>query len=313
MATSSSLSRCPIEDVLPWISSSTSTTATTQTTTLAGNTVLVADRVETTGRFLLFVTAAAALSQKRQRVLWLSFSGAYTIDSMKQGLKKLGCLVTSAAPTTASFLFVDSTQRLTIRAVAQEMAQGLISQGSSNEFNAKSFVRNLYLHVQEWLQQNQGGNDEASLVLLDDVSALADLVGPSLAYALVYQVTARIRGQTRLLIRCAGDAFDDTTTTTTSTTTTTDEQTWIGAGAAGSNMSMGRKNSACWEASLVELAGWVVDVLPLQSGYSREAHGRLLLTPRSSSSSSNTSPMCCNYCLTDQAVFAIRLTTKTLG
>mmetsp|Transcript_12767 Transcript_12767/g.18188 ORF Transcript_12767/g.18188 Transcript_12767/m.18188 type:complete len:150 (-) Transcript_12767:35-484(-) len=38
--------------------------------------------------------------------------------------------------------------------------------------------------------------------------------------------------------------------------------------------------SLAWERALVELADGIIDVSPLPSGYSREAHGRLIFTER---------------------------------
>ena len=291
-----SLSRCPIEDVLPWLCTTQRPGANAAD---EDNTILIADRVQTSGRFLLFVTAANA-HRNQQGVLWLSFSGAYTIELMKQGLKKMGCLVAGNGPRTAtanenlsSCTFTDATQRLTMRAVAQEMAEAIISQGPSN-FDAESFVRSLYRQVDEWLQKQEA----PCFVLLDDVSALADLVGPRLAYALVYQIRARRSGQIRLLVRCAGDYSAEAAST--------DEHEWIGAGGENNHTTTAPRG---WESCLVELVDLTVDVLPLQSGYSREAHGRLLLTPHMKASGI---PTRCNYCSTDQAFFAIRLTNKNL-
>lgn len=294
-----SLSRCPIEDVLPWLTAAKRPGANAAA---QNSTILIQDRVQTSGRFLLFVTVANA-HHNQQGVLWLSFSGAYTIELMQQGLKKMGCLVAGSAPRTAtaetnvsSSTFTDATQRLTMRAVAQEMAETIMLKGAS-DFDAESFVRGLYRQVSEWVQKQEA----PCLLLLDDVSALADLVGPRLAFTLVYQIRAKLNsGQARLLVRCAGDYCAQSTST--------DEQKWIGV--SGENSPTTTTSPFGWESCLVDLVDLVVDVLPLQSGYSREAHGRLLLTPRMKTSGT---PTRCNYCLTDQAVFAIRLTTKTFN
>lgn len=288
----SSLSRCPVEDVLPWISGS------------KGAAILIADRVETSGRFLLFVTAAHAFRRTR-RVLWLSCSGAYTVELIRQGLKKMACTLVGSEPSrltqtsgmSTSSSFTDNTQRVTIRSIAPEFAEHVTK--ASNEINVETFVRKLYSDIQAWLQET---GSEPCVVMLDDVSALADLVGPRLAYALVYQIRNSIAQveEAQLLVRCAGDGVD--------TSSTEDEHEWIGSGVGGVSLSPPtRPSTVAWESSLVELVDWVVDVLPLQSGYSRDAHGRLLLTPRLATAQI---PVRYNYCLTDQAVFAIRLTPK---
>eukprot|EP00977_Amphora_coffeiformis_P029147 scaffold39012_cov191-Amphora_coffeaeformis.AAC.6 len=185
------------------------------------------------------------------------------------------------------------------------------------------FVRNLYRDMQVWYQtQQEKKAGDRVIILLDDVSALADMVGSKLAHAFVYQVTCWVNNNnnnniklgttgttTRLVIRCAGDGLDDTSSSTDNIDEQQQQQ-WVGHGggsATTSKQSLSSLSSCCWESSLVELCDLVVDVLPLQSGYSREAHGRLLLTSRISTT---TPPVRYNYCFTDQAVFAIRLTSS---
>lgn len=306
----SSLSRCPIEDVLPWmnepVQKQTVSSSHTRQNVRNNHTVVVADRVESSGRFLFFVTAANAFrSSSEDRILWLSCSGAYTNEHTRQGLKKLGCTLAAGLPTqttadaSSSAAFIDATGRFTIRSVAHELAALLTEHSES--LHAERFVRDLYHDVQMWLHQ-QGASDKPCVIMLDDVSALADLVGPKLAYALVFQTVCLVnkKEQCRLLVRCAGDALG---------TSTDPENEWIGHGGGGTDMTHTHLPHA-WESSLVEIADWMVDVLPLQSGYSREAHGRILLTSRTTAM--EHTPVRYNYCLTDQAVFAIRLTPQMM-
>ena len=217
--------------------------------------------------------------------------------------------------------------------------------GDNNKNNntMEQFIRDLYHDVRVWYRNNRrstvrgtattGGDDDddensTMVILLDDVSALADMIGPKLAYAFVYQITCWVKNKldttntTRLVIRCAGDGSDDvpSSTSSSSMSQTTENNTrtsWVGHGGGGSGTASPSTSvgPTRWESSLVELCDWIADVLPLQSGYSREAHGRLSLTPRStsaSSSSSSSSPSAVryNYCVTDQAVYAIRLANQ---
>lgn len=259
---------------------------------------MIADRVETSGRFLLFVTAAHAF-RRRQRVLWLSFNGAYTNELTRQGMKKIGCTLASneSAKTTpvnnndASSVFVDSTQTMTIRSIVQEYTELILK--TSGEVDGEMFVRKIYNETKEWIVQSSVG-DEKCCILLDDVSALADLVGQKLAYAFVYQLRTALQSKSiSLLVRCSGDGWETPTNT---------QVEWVGGCKYETESSL-----PPWESSLLDLCDCVVDVLPLQSGYSREAHGRLLMTPLQDL---GVTLVRYNYCLMDQGVFAIRLTPQ---
>ena len=299
----SSLSRCPIEDILPWMSQTLKPTEQPESSSFT----LITDRVETSGRFLLYVTAAGAF-RSQQPVLWLSFNGVYTTDLIRQGLKKIGCTLArndsvsaiheNAKEGSSPSIFVDSTGKVSIRSVAQEFAD--LTLKDTNELKLKDFVLSIYCDVRKWIDK-YASEGQACLILLDDISALADLVGRKLAFAFCYQMRSLIEnGNLTLLVRCVGDAMDSSLFVV--------ENEWIGNGGADF---VKNPISHPWETSLVELADWVVDVLPLQSGYTREAHGRLLLTPLTTLG--GRSPARYNYCLTDHAVFAIRLTSKKQG
>jgi hypothetical protein len=79
---------------------------------------------------------------------------------------------------------------------------------------------------------------------------------------------------------------------------------WLGGGGGGgSNGNDGQVDyGEPWERHLVELADVLVDVTPLPSGVTRHAHGRLYISGRTVHVASVY-----NYCLTDQAVLAMRL------
>jgi hypothetical protein len=293
----SSLSRCPIEDILPWTQSLETGGTTIKGSDGGGNSVLVTDCVETSGRFLLFATAAAAF-RKRNRVLWISCNGAYCINHVCQGLKKIGCVLSAAdalhGPATPISKFSDVSNRISIWSTASEMIELITSATAPGGAEKEAFIQSLYYNIQNWMQ---AAAEETSVIILDDVSTLADVVGSSLAYALVYELVKLSNSlQQTLLVRCAGDNLQ---------TTMEAQQGCIGASGTGP-VTLG---SNAWEPTLVELFQWIADVLPLQSGYTREAHGHLCLTPRPTGiGKTHNVPLRFNYCCTDQAVFAIRLT-----
>jgi len=56
---------------------------------------------------------------------------------------------------------------------------------------------------------------------------------------------------------------------------------WVGAGGDScTTEAEAASTSVYWERGLVEIADGVIDVIPLQSGFSKEAHGRLVFTER---------------------------------
>eukprot|EP00977_Amphora_coffeiformis_P026966 scaffold31990_cov76-Amphora_coffeaeformis.AAC.1 len=79
-----------MEDVLPWTTTTTPASAANNN----NNTILIADRVASSGRFLLFVTVAHAVRcNDGTSILWLNFSSGTNDALIRQGLKKLGCLL----------------------------------------------------------------------------------------------------------------------------------------------------------------------------------------------------------------------------
>jgi hypothetical protein len=261
---------------------------------------------------LLYVTTAHRLrATATSRILWLSLSGASTTDHIRQGLKKMGAsvgeqsrkLAATAFEKTSTSTFVDASERLTIRCVSQDFTHALLESkdGLPGPIDvAEAFVRNLYREVKDWLRQGTKETAASPCLILDDVSALADVVGSKLAYAFIFQIVGLLSeaggsADSLLLIRCAGDGFAPVT-----------PSHWVGAGGDETEPAL----PIAWETCLCELADWVMDVLPLPSGYTREAHGRLLGTPRRSAD--QLAPVRYNYCLTDQAVFAIRLSPQIM-
>ena len=82
---------------------------------------------------------------------------------------------------------------------------------------------------------------------------------------------------------------------------------WVGAG--GSVQNDDNEEKIPWERSLVQVADGIVDVVPLASGYTREAHGRLLFSEVPAGRGWGGRPTACifKYCIADTKVLAIRI------
>ena len=142
------------------------------------------------------------------------------------------------------------------------------------EDDEKEVVKTLVKEIREWSAACDG------LVVLDDVSAMATLVGESLAYTMVLSLRSSC---SKLCVRCANGVQSYTPVP------------WLGG-------ELEADNAILWENRLIELFDLFLDVLPLQSGYSREAHGRLVVSQADQQQS-----VVVNYSLTDTKAMAIRV------
>jgi hypothetical protein len=123
-----------------------------------------------------------------------------------------------------------------------------------------------------------------------------------------------------------------------SSSTPNNANMWVGSGGdqinvvAESQSSRHGRPHRPWENALVELADGIIDAVPLQSGFSKEAHGRLVFSerkggqgwqdinpndmeqgarrPTTTNSLSGFSTSVINYACTDTAIKAIRLRTS---
>jgi len=179
----------------------------------------------------------------------------------------------------------------------------------SGEFDTELFMKELYHSIRTWIQSDEATSGD--LIVLDDVSGLASLVGERLTYCFLLSLRALVKRtkSCTLLIRSSHD-YDmdilkeqDTSSVRAGGSRNVD---WVGAGGASD-----APIYIPWERSLPELADTIVNVEPLASGYSREAHGRLVFVsqPQGDVSSSLT-PIVMNYCCQDTSVSAIRLRGK---
>lgn len=175
----------------------------------------------------------------------------------------------------------------------------------TNVFDTETaFVKDVYTQVKNWLDAAHREKSEDSmnchtLVILDDASTLSTLVGERLTYGLILSLCALSKSPSYscgFAIRCMNDCDIEAANLTVPRTTD-----WFGVGSGA-----GSTDTPPWERSLVELSDTVVDVVPLASGYSREAHGRLNFTRRTADTTARQTSVF-NYCLTDNQVLAIRI------
>lgn len=282
-------------------------------------TVLVLDSLESDGRFVLcsLVASSSASTEASSRVLWLCCS-AVTDQLTLSSLKKIGCsshmIRSSSLPESscagASCVATTPSSRLTIRSVATLLSREIgqhddhADETTSHSFNLETFVKNIYREIKEWVflrddesLEKKSGDEEflvsSCRVVLDDVSTLAVLVGERLAYGLIFSLRALSTSADRsfgLAIRCSNDADVEAGGLIDPRSTH-----WFGAGDDPKKL-----GDIPWERQLVELADTIVDVVPLANGYTREAHGRLVIT-------NTMTRQVYNYCLTDNEPLVVHL------
>jgi hypothetical protein len=293
------MSSVPLTEALPW-------------SPKCNRKVLVCDSVETDGRFLLHTLCTQALAGNG-RVLWLT-GGPVTETQVATGLKKIGC------DAATGYLRNGASPSLNIKSLAVEIATQTLVADDDQAWNAEAYLKKIYKDIKTWVQQ-QDDSKGPSWVLLDDVSALASLVGERLVYCFVDSLSAlasRLGEHSfGLMIRCSHDVDQEFLKEQALNDNNTNPG-WVGAG--GQSRDLQRQEWIPWERHLVELADGIVDVVPLTSGYSREAHGRLIFSEQpggrgwsdgnSSSTQATSTPwnkLVINYCIQDNGVRAIRL------
>ena len=290
------------------------------------------DSNETDGRFLLHALAKQVLgSPVNGSVLWLA-CGPITDRQVATALKKNGCEVATLylrggmqSPEAASL-------PLAIRSLTTEIACAFTKNTNTIEsWNPERFLQGCYKQVKTWLKEQ---TRQPCWVLLDDVSSLATMLGdPRVVYRFVDSLNALPNKQNvksfGLAIRCSND-FDQGVykEKKLEDQNVNSAPLWVGFGGQCNNLQRDAVPTTPWERHLVELADGIVDVVPLSSGYSREAHGRLVFTlhpsgrgwrnveaddtPKSSDSLAGfATNSTVNYCITDNGVRAIRLRART--
>jgi hypothetical protein len=275
---------------------------------------------------------------KRHRVLWLS-SKPVTPRHIVNGLKKIGLTkadeLTAEAPprTKAAANTNDATvtspspesghPNLVVRSVMEELGAAVLKQGRhvpsgddlSLRFSAMDRVefvkRELYGSIWDWVSKGEAskggeskrdgeGNTSAtssstSWIVMDDVDTLAALLGERLVSGLIQSVQAlAVSRNVGLVIQCCSSDDENSEDHGSS-------GRWVGA--SGTVRGSGFDGDEVQLSPLMaELADYMVDVCPLKSGPTREAHGRLVLTTMRDMTSAHF-----NYCLADNRATAIRI------
>jgi hypothetical protein len=332
----SSTQQLLLTDVLPWSMDEP-------------RSVLITDSIDADGRFVAYASVAQFLSpprshaaesgrtisdtNRRRAVSWYSF-GPYTERLVIQSLRKLGHVQNKQSSLPPS---------LRIRAVSTELGDRILDAGSESvDFEGihQSFLKELYHDIKGFAQGDKpvcggseptSGSDDLLWIVLDDVTALASLVGDRAAYSFVHAICSLVGScperHVGLLIRCSNIS-----------SLASPRTNWIGAGGRESAdgidaMSCHLHGLPAWEQGLCELVDGIVDVQPLPSGPSLQhghsstvVHGRLIFSScpgargwksiRSKTSRVQNpatsepellAPLIVNYCLTDTAVLAIRI------
>lgn len=268
--TSAPASAIPLTEVLPWSIN-------------VGRNILVYDTIETDGRFLCYLLASQVLPQTSSSVYWVE-GGPVTATLIQSGLRKLS---------------MASKESIKIKSVPVEILERLAvdDQRKDQDLDVKEYIQGLYTDIAEWGQNNEP-TEHTKWIVLDDVSSLSALIGQRLTYAFCVSVQA-LANQHNLgcMIRCGG--FDPKSSTNLS-------HDMVGAGGS-TYMHTNDDENVHWESALAESADGIVDVVPLASGYSRHAHGRLIFTERHRGWGKKCLAPVFHYYIAEKQVLAIRV------
>jgi hypothetical protein len=273
--------------------------------------------VEANGRFVL-CSAASQVLAAGGRLLWLCCS-SFTDQLVLTALHKIGCdkkaLQTAVLPESGRTAGSDDDDdaRLTIRSIPALIDGEILKKGGAGDdgdgaidFNEEMFVKSIYREIREWLS-NAETDVPPCWVILDDVSALAAFVGERLSYALtasLHALSVQQQDLFGLVVRCSHDRdHEEVAAAAAGGHHHHHQPDWIGAGGRPTSTNEEKAVVPPWERSLVEFADTVVDVVPLESGYARDAHGRLIFSQASSHA-------VLNYCLTEDKVLVLRIATS---
>ena len=243
------------------------------------------------------------------RVLWLGCTPA-TVKQVASALKKIGCdasLTTAAslaAPMATSSSPTAKSRRLEIVPIMLEAANEILSSADDKEDEENDassanddYLKKLYKRIKPWLSETSSQH-QTSLIIVDDATSLATIFGPRHAEFFVRQVRSLTlrQGNASMAVLCSTDADQDRYLTAAAKEGGTNvnvagggsaRSTWLGAGSDVHALEQeyqqvvgGAGTDCTWERNLIELADGIVDVMPLQSGFSLEAHGRLVFTER---------------------------------
>lgn len=154
-----------------------------------------------------------------------------------------------------------------------------------------------------------------SWIVVEDADALGALLGDRLASGFLQslQGLACSQGVGLVVQLCDDDSSSDSANFDDGgdeVDETSPSAIWIGASGGGHCCSDSSSGGPQLSGLLAEMADHIVDVGPLRSGPTRDAHGRLVLTSRidaSSPSPSSSFSSTFNYCLTDNKALAVQI------
>ena len=306
----------PLPDALPWadalppnrtvlINDSVGTDGRFLLHTLASQTLRGVSGVGATA------AASAPASSSEGRVLWLGCTPA-SVKQIASALKKIGCdaSLTMAAAIGSSGsgsgnISSAKSRRLEIVPIMLEAATDILSSNEEEEKNealtslTSGYLKKLYRRIKSWLNESSSPQ-QPNLIVVDDATGLATIFGPRDVEFFLRQVRSLSlrQGCASMAILCSTDADQDRHLTAAARKGGgvavnvagggSAKSTWIGAGSDGMAVEQEYQQivvggaAGAWERNLVELADGIVDVMPLQSGFSLEAHGRLVFTERKS-------------------------------
>ena len=237
------------------------------------------------------------------RALWLSGNSS-TERQVAADLKKLGCDAGAAylkknSSSSNSIINNNRNSGLSIRSLSLEIADRILARNvpvdntDDRPFDRKEYLQSVYDDVVDWV--GNGRHDEEgkvtatdsspspSWIVLDDVTALSSMLGDTLVYCFVESLIALVnRPETPefgLILRSSGDL--DQMRYKIEGTEGTDQSGWFGGGGLSHKQEVHDalyRSYVPWERAIEESVDAIIDVLPLLSGFSREAHGRLIFS-----------------------------------
>mmetsp|Transcript_14732 Transcript_14732/g.21747 ORF Transcript_14732/g.21747 Transcript_14732/m.21747 type:complete len:261 (-) Transcript_14732:536-1318(-) len=231
--------------------------------------IFIFDSIQTDARFLLHTLVLSRSNAEEQPVVWLSCSPTGTERNIKLASKRMG----------------RSDKHFNVIHLAAGISKIILE----NEHNVEEMMED---YIKTLLRKVRQDEMRPAIILIDDISILAGLIGNDRAYALLQCLLSPAFQSSKIV--CRGSLDWDQSVLLKSN----NKGYWLD----GLNNEYDTSNEYTWERGLVELADVVIDVLPLESGFSREAHGRIVITE---SMSQNREVI--NYCCNDHGVRAIQM------
>lgn len=255
-----------LADVLPW------RPGTKIQNKEEAQSILVTDTVSNDGRFLLYAHTSAILQQQEASILWLS-GGPWTISLIEHAVEQYGGKSGTSGRDPVAPLSGNQIKNLSIRSLAVELAE----QQLEGDISTEHFLRTLLKDIRKWVQDQE----KNCWILLDDLTALSSMLQSTrLVYALVLSLQAlsnttekELKRKVHILMRCGTSHIPSVEGATPSPASTEPIEAWLGDSATTTVEHEQPPLDVC----LTELVNWIVDVTPLVSGPTREAHGRLTL------------------------------------